>query len=134
MYHHDTPFCICYAQVALKQWQSSYESYDAAMDLFASHLGEDETPFDMKFSQSSPAGANLKGASSYLGETMSRMIKGIWGGVEDDANADNANNLNTESVREGSTSNEADLSSNQDMSIDNYQVMENMTEFGIGTV
>lgn len=133
--YHNLSFCICHTQVALKQWQSSYESYDEAMDLFESNLGEDESPFHMNTSQSSTTGessttgANTKGASSYLGETMSRMIKGIWGGVEDDASdVDNANNHDKESVTEGTVSRADDLSSNQPINIDNFQMMENMTQ------
>jgi len=130
---------LAYAQVALKQWKSSFQSFEEAMDLFASELREDESPY---FQNDHPSSPTTKNAIGNLGERMAHIIKGLWGdststvwtpdtksGI-DEADADVGGG--DDGDKGGTTlSGAEDSYSNSHINLDIYPMLENATDAGV---
>ena len=106
---------LAYAQLGLKQWRSSFEAYEEAMDLYASELAEGETP--MNHSDPAMKEAKKGGNQASWGERLSRFIKGSMGVEEEAKSLDGDDSQEKVSSEEGTWY----------VNLDDYNIMENST-------
>jgi len=106
---------LSYALLGLKQWRSSFESFEEAMDLYQSELAEGETPMNHS---DPPMMEATKGSQSGWGDMLTHFTKGSTDMEEETLDGDDSN-------EKGSIKEEARY---MNITIDDYHIVQNITE------
>jgi len=101
---------LAYVQLGLKQWRSSFDSFDEAMDLYAAELEEGETPMG----RSDLGMEEMTKSKNSWSENLSRLLKTSAGLVEEAIGLDDEDKEEFETV----------------INLDNFQSMENASIIG----
>mmetsp|Transcript_14322 Transcript_14322/g.30609 ORF Transcript_14322/g.30609 Transcript_14322/m.30609 type:complete len:745 (-) Transcript_14322:45-2279(-) len=103
---------LAYVLLGLRQWRSSFEAFEEAMDLYASELTEGGSPMDHPDSVIEVKNGNL----ANLGERLASFIKGGMGWEEETPILDE-DSSDGKGLKEGT----------RYISLDDYQMVQNVT-------